>query len=120
VARVNARSPGRGVEPRISQAAAAAEARCARITKGPTTMRRRRKAGTKTNDKTPQGCRWNRLWEEYGGAGGGVEDIVGKRAAESERAVVFGSMTSLGSDRNAAHGSMGAAMRVRQREYPIV
>jgi hypothetical protein len=36
-----------------------------------------------------------------------------KRAAKSERAGVFGSVTGLGSDRNAAHGAMGAAIRAQ-------
>jgi hypothetical protein len=43
------------------------------------------KGGDETNDKTPQGCRWwnNRLgMEEYGGAGGGVEDLVSKAGSK--------------------------------------
>jgi hypothetical protein len=47
------------------------------------------KGGGETSDKHLEGGerRWcNRLWEEDGGAGGGVEDLVGKWATKPERA----------------------------------
>jgi hypothetical protein len=73
------------------------------------------KGGDETNDKTPQGCRWwNRLDMRNTGVQGAESRIWwAKRAAKSERAGVFGSVTSLGSDRNAAHGAMGAAIRAQ-------
>jgi hypothetical protein len=72
VARVNARCPGRGVEPRISQEAAA-EARCAKNNEGADDDETATKGGDETNDKHLKGV----------GGGTGYGRNTGVQGAES-------------------------------------